>query len=97
GFARRELPDFVEEMRRGCDQHARRRPVDPLLWEGFSRGVSYVAGNFDDLDAYLRLKQHLEAIDRARGTLGNRVYYLATPPSYYPEILRMLGESGLVD
>jgi len=96
GFARRAIPDFAAQMRDGCDKFARRRPVDPDVWRSFEQGISYVEGAFDDLDAYKRLDEHLKQIDRARGTQGNRVFYLSTPPSYYPVILQKLGEAGLI-
>src|SRR5438128_67253 len=97
GFARREMPEFESEVRKGVDAFARRRPVEPAVWDGFAQGISYVAGNFDDPDAYERLKQHLAAIDATRGTRGNRVFYLSTQPSYYPEIIEMLGAHGLIN
>ena len=96
GFARRPLPTFTADMRAGCDRFARHRPIDEGAWTSFADGISYVDGAFDDLAAYQRLKAHLEAIDRSRGTLGNRVFYLSTPPSYYPVILQRLGEAGLI-
>jgi glucose-6-phosphate 1-dehydrogenase len=97
GFARRPLPEWAEQMREGCDKFARRRPVDPELWASFSQGVSYVAGEFDKLEDYQKLKAHLDAIDRSRGTKGNRVFYLSTPPSNYPIIVKKLGEAGLIN
>ncbi len=37
----------------------------------------------------------LERIERERGTKGNRLFYLATPPAGFAPIGRHLGESGL--
>ncbi len=98
GFARsaREREKFVEEMRQACDQFARRRPVDAASWETFAAGVHYVAGNFDQPGDYARLRQEFERIDAERGTRGNRVFYLATPPNYFQPILSNLGGAGLV-
>jgi glucose-6-phosphate 1-dehydrogenase len=97
GFARRAIPDFVQQMRDGVGSFARRRPVDDAVWSSFSEGISYVEGAFDDLSAYARLKTQLEQIDKSRATAGNRVFYLSTPPSYYPMILEKLGQAGLVN
>ncbi|HMQ34553.1 MAG TPA: glucose-6-phosphate dehydrogenase, partial [Chloroflexaceae bacterium] len=41
------------------------------------------------------LAERLAAIDEGRGTGGNRVFYLATPPESYPEIIGQLGAHGL--
>jgi len=96
GFARRPIPDFVAQMREGADKYARRRPVDPALWESFAQGISYVDGNFDDPAAFVRLREHLDAIERARGIPGNRVFYFSTPPANMPGILENLAKAGLV-
>ncbi|MBL9003548.1 MAG: glucose-6-phosphate dehydrogenase [Myxococcales bacterium] len=95
GVARREIP-FVEQMREAVNKYARRRPVDPGLWSTFGSGISYVAGNFDDPATYERLKSHLEAVDAARGTRGNRVFYISTPPESFEPILQNLGRAGLI-
>ncbi len=98
GVGRRPLPDFVPQMREGCDQFARRRPVDEAVWKSFSEGVSYFEADLEEggVAPYLRLKQYLEDVDRARGTLGNRVFYLSIKPQLYPVVLGRLGEAGLV-
>src|SRR5215471_15996900 len=83
GYARRPLTDeaFRDEMRKACDEFARRRPVDPGLWETFSRNLFYQAGTYDDPRAFTTLEQRLGDIERALGLPGNRVFYLAIPPS----------------
>jgi glucose-6-phosphate 1-dehydrogenase len=37
----------------------------------------------------------LNKLDHERGTGGNRIYYLSTPPSQYPDIIQNLGAAGL--
>jgi glucose-6-phosphate 1-dehydrogenase len=99
GFARRPAGDepFREQMREGCEKHARRRPVDKTLWGSFAPGIFYHQGSFDDLGAYNTLKARLEEIDAKFGIPANRLYYLSTPPSAYPDIIDNLGKSGLVN
>ena len=43
--------------------------------------VGYVSGDVDDATTYQRLEEVLARIERARDTRGNRLFYLATPPS----------------
>ena len=45
---------------------------------------------------YDQLKQRLDQLDHERGANGNRLFYLATPPSYYGTSSAILGETGLV-
>jgi len=96
GVARRDIPNeaFAEQLREGIEKHSR-RPLDPEVWKEAVPRISYVSTTFDDLDGYRRLGEHLDDIDRRLGTEGNRLYYLATPPSAFPVIIDRLGKSGL--
>ena len=98
GYARRPLTDdgFRDEMRAGCEEFARRRPVDPELWTGFARNIFYQEGGYDDPKAFLALRERLEQIERTLGLPGNRVYYLSTPPSSFATVVRNLGVAGLI-
>jgi glucose-6-phosphate 1-dehydrogenase len=55
----------------------------------------YVAGGYDDRDTYGRLAVLLAELDATRGTSGNRLYYLATPSSTFPDIVSGLADAGL--
>jgi glucose-6-phosphate 1-dehydrogenase len=87
---------FCDRMRASVDQFSRRRPIEPAVWDGFAQHLQLVPGDFTDPAAYQMLRAHFNEVDKAQGTGGNRVYYLATPPSFYPEIVRQLGAAGLV-
>jgi glucose-6-phosphate 1-dehydrogenase len=97
GFARRDWDDafFRQTLRDGIDANSRSGPAEPALWSSFAEGLSYHRGSFDDPAAYTTLAAHLDHIDAERGTGGNRVFYLATPPESYHAIIRNLGEAGL--
>ena len=97
GFARHAQSDddFREEMRRGCDEFARRRPVDAALWSAFARNLFYQQGAYDDPASFQRLKARLEEIERTLGLPGNRVFYLSTPPSAFAPVIRSLGQAEL--
>jgi glucose-6-phosphate 1-dehydrogenase len=99
GVARRPVPDdtFRANMKEATNKYARRRPVEDGLWKSFSDGLFYVSGTFEDPATYERLKERLAEIDRDRDTGGNRVFYLSTPPSEYPIIVKQLGAAGLIN
>jgi glucose-6-phosphate 1-dehydrogenase len=96
GVARREgSDDWLREVARAAvAEHGRYAP-EGAPWAAFAEGLSYVQGAFDDTAFYGRLAQHLERTDRARGTAGNRLFYLAVPPSVFPLIVARLGEAGM--
>lgn len=98
GVARRDKSNeqFRAEMKEGVAQFSRRKPIDAAVWEDFERGVSYVKGAFGEAQTYVDLKKHLEELDKERGTRGNRLYYLAVPPSEFETIVQKLKDSGLV-
>ncbi len=99
GVARRDIGDeaFRQSMRESCDKFARRRPVEEALWKTFSDGLFYCNGTFESPDTYTKLKKQLDELDEKRGTRGNRVFYLSTPPNEYPAIISMLGQAGLIN
>ncbi|CAN5606690.1 glucose-6-phosphate dehydrogenase [soil metagenome] len=96
GFARRPWSDdeFRKHMRTAVDAHSR-VPVEDVLWDDFAAGLHYQPGEFSDRAAYRDLATRLEQLDAARGTGGNRMIYLATPPSAYSEIIDNLGRVGM--
>ena len=96
GYARRPYSDaeYTAEMRASVTEHSR-NPVEGALWDDFAGQIHYQQGDFSDPAAYERLAARLDQIDAAAGCHGNRLYYLATPPSAYEEIVANLGEAGL--
>ncbi len=46
--------------------------------------------------AFTWLKERLDKFDQTEGTAGNRLYYLATPPTTYTTVIQQLGKAGLV-
>lgn len=97
GFARRDLTDeqFREHLLEGINRYSRNKPVKPAIWDSMAPAIEYHRGDFDDPAAYAELCKRLDRIDRDRGTAGNRLFYLAVPPSLYPEIVNQLDRAGL--
>ncbi len=98
GFSRSEKAheDFRADMRQAVDQYSRLAPVDPKVWDSFAEGLFFEQADFADLSSYQQLGKLLQKIDEERGTHGNRVFYLATPPTVFGQIADMLGKAGLV-
>jgi len=85
-----------ERFRESTAELGRRKTLDPEAWKQFASKLDFVHGNLDEAQAYVDLKAKLEQVDRELGTEGNRIFYLATPPEYFPVILRLLREGGLL-
>lgn len=63
--------------------------------ESFGKRLFYLQGNYSEAPAYEKLREMLDRLDRERGTSGNRLFYLATPPSFFPVTVKALGDAGL--
>lgn len=98
GFARREWSDdqFRASLREACEKFVPKGHFEAPVWERFAARLSFESGSFEDAAAYARLAQRLTELDRTRGTAGNRVLYLSTAPTAFPQILERLRPAGLV-
>ncbi len=97
GFARRPYSDeeFRQQALDSINAYSRQKPVNLQVWDSFASGIHYLQSSFNDPAGYERLNNMLNALDQERGTSGNRIFYLSTPPSQYPEIIQRLGAAGL--
>jgi glucose-6-phosphate 1-dehydrogenase len=73
------------------------RPTDDAQVRSFVEPMYYLTDNFGEAQAYSELSNLLDRLDREKGTRGNRLFYLATPPSSFPVIVKHLLNSGLSD
>ncbi|HEV2582004.1 MAG TPA: glucose-6-phosphate dehydrogenase, partial [Ktedonobacteraceae bacterium] len=97
GFARRPYTDeqFQQQAMESINEYSRQKPVNQQVWESFATGIRYLQADFHDPKGYERLGVLLNKLDAERGTGGNRIFYLSTPPSQYPEIIQNIGAAGL--
>jgi glucose-6-phosphate 1-dehydrogenase len=98
GFALTDIGDeqFRSSMHDAVAEFSRRKPIDEAVWADFASRLHYVAGKFEDPANFTRLREKLEQIDRTSGTRGNRIYYLAIPPSVFRPVNDNLAAAGLV-
>ena len=92
GVARRSLEKtFAPDMREGIIAGGGVKDDEETL-APFVEKISYYAMNFDDDAGYEGLKSLLAGIDEKQGTKGNRLFYLATAPEYFADIINALGK-----
>jgi glucose-6-phosphate 1-dehydrogenase len=70
---------------------------DAASWSWFAQRLYYLPGDFKDPGAYAKLGQLLEQVDKEQGTRGNRLFYLATSPAFFPIVVQQLGAVGLTN
>jgi glucose-6-phosphate 1-dehydrogenase len=87
-----ESDDEFRERMKAAVQENSRDPYRDDIWEPLADGIHYVALDFADEQGEDELAQTLNSLDHERGTRGNRVYYLATPPPVFPIVVEALGK-----
>src|SRR5579864_2805504 len=63
--------------------------------ESFKQRLSYHRGDFSDPSMYSAMETRLGELDRQFDTEGNYLFYLATAPKFFGQIVHQLGESQL--
>src|SRR5271156_2659117 len=96
GFARTPMADDQFRQKASESLPKENQPGDDENKKSeFLQHLQYFSGDYNDPEAFRRLVQRLDQLD-AEGKLGgNRLFYLATPPEIYLEIIDQLGKSGL--
>ncbi len=96
GFARRDWNDehFIEFVKTAVQKRSR-TPFKDATWDNLAKGIRFVQGTFDDAEAFKRLSDTVQELDRDRGTRGNHAFYMSVPPSAFPTVSKQLAASGL--
>jgi glucose-6-phosphate 1-dehydrogenase len=84
---------FRTEMSQAVTRHSRTSPVNEMVWNSFEEHLSYAS--IGDPDGYEKLRRRLDEFDKEAGTSGNRLFYLAVPPTAYAEIVGELGRHAV--
>jgi glucose-6-phosphate 1-dehydrogenase len=92
GFARRDWDDAIirQHMQAAVAEFARNQPIEENALRMLLDSMVYICSTFDDETGYQRLCTKFEELK-----IGNRLYYLATPPEAYSTIIKRLGDARL--
>jgi glucose-6-phosphate 1-dehydrogenase len=86
---RQNLGDFIKSQIGGKSEGAEDR-LDAKTWSWIEQRISYLRGDFVDDGAYAALAEKLEQMGG-----GSAIFYLATAPRFFGEIVDRLGKAGL--
>jgi glucose-6-phosphate 1-dehydrogenase len=92
GVARTEESDddFKDRMKEAVQKYGRDEFRDDV-WETLADGMRYIATDFADEHGEEELERTLTELDSERRLGGNRVFYLAIPPSVFATVVDALG------
>ena len=97
GVARNRQSDdeLRDSLLKGLKQFAT-RPVDDDIARKLLECVTFVEADAKDPPSFDRLREHLDSLECAQDTGGNRLFYLATPPAAFAPTARELGRTGMM-
>jgi len=72
------------------------RPVDEAIAQRLLDCVTSIEADPNEPASFDAMRQRLEKLEANRSTGGNRLFYLATPPTAFAPIVRELGGTGML-
>jgi len=85
----------LEQFRDQATQFLQAEDHGTDAWEWFTQRLYYQRGDFADPATYSVLQDRLSDADREHNTEGNYLFYLATAPKFFAQIVQQLGTVGL--
>jgi glucose-6-phosphate 1-dehydrogenase len=71
--------------------------IDEAAWQWLAEKMVYVRGDLAEPELYDKLRSALAEADKARGTQGNAIFYLAVADRLFASAVERLGKAKLTD
>jgi glucose-6-phosphate 1-dehydrogenase len=88
--------DLRDSLMKGLRQFAT-RPVEDKVARRLLECVTSIEADPQDPASFDAMRDRLEKLETNRATGGNRLFYLATPPTAFAPISRELGRTGMLE
>ena len=88
---RQDLGDFLREQASSKGSEMGKAEIDAACWSWLSDRISYLRGDFDDDAAYPGIAERLKQLGA-----GSALFYLATAPRFFAEMVERMGKAGLL-
>jgi glucose-6-phosphate 1-dehydrogenase len=97
GVARKGMSsdDMIDSLMKGLRQFAT-RPVDDAIAKRLFSCVTAIEADPSDPASFDAMRERLDKLEAKRETGGNRLFYLATPPTAFLPISKELGRTGML-
>jgi glucose-6-phosphate 1-dehydrogenase len=97
GVGRKDLPDdgYRAFAKDGIERFSRRL-IDQQKWDTFAKALFFASVDLDQPGGYASLGSRLDIIEHERGLPGNRLYYLAVPPSLFVPTAQQLARHRFI-
>ena len=97
GASRTKLSDqeFADRLYESVKKYSR-SGLDEEKWQRFAKNIYYQPLNGQNFDDFLLLKDRFASIENENNTSFNKIYYLATSPNNFADIVSNLNGASLV-
>ena len=96
GFGRKPIPDEeFQKIAADAIKEFSRREMSPDVWSRLAPRTLYVSGGYDEPEAYAKLSQRINGLEKDIGQPLQSLFYISTPPTVFAPIIQNLGGSGL--
>lgn len=95
GCGRTKLNDesFRQKVNHTLMEHG--RGISKAALDQFLPKCYYLVGDYPDPNFYVNLSDRIKQLDAQCNIAGNRIFYLAIPPTLYESVIQHLGSLGL--
>ncbi len=69
--------------------------IDEPAWKRLADRMTYMPGDFTKPEIYGKIRDALTEAERAHGTAGNAIFYLAVADHFFGTVVDQLGKAGL--
>jgi glucose-6-phosphate 1-dehydrogenase len=97
GIARKgtSSDELRESLLRGLHQF-KTQPVDDAIAKRLLECVTSIEADPKEPSSFKAMRERLERLEENRATGGNRLFYLATPPTAFAPLAKQLGQAGML-
>jgi glucose-6-phosphate 1-dehydrogenase len=97
GVGRKPLgDDGYRDFAKDGIAHFSRRQLDEERWPLFAQSLFFVKADLEEPASFSTLGSRLDSVEHDRGLPGNRIYYLAVPPSVFAPTVELLAQARFV-
>jgi len=82
-------------LRGGVREYSRKKKAQSGAWARFAKHIHYHQGDLKNLQTYVALEEQCAELEKRWRTKAQRIFYLATPPGMFGEIVKHLGKARL--
>ena len=74
-----------------------RSQIDDHVWDTFAASLFFIQASIEDEHGFAPIGARLDIVEHERGLAGNRIYYLAVPPTLFAPTVKQLDRARFIN